>query len=258
MHCSLEYRHAVSPALVSRAGTLVAVVLLHSILGNASVLAQVNVSINAENVLAPVPATGIGLHTSVYANQFGNAVLPGRIAESGVEMLRYPGGSYSDIYHWTNHTATGGYAASQSHFGRFVQIMDQAGTAGMVTINYGSSHQYMKGGQPKEAAAWVAYANGDAGLYGTANDIVIGVDDEGNNWRTVGYWARLRTLTAAQNPDNQYDFLAIDRDQPIGIKYWEVGNELNGNGYYSDFDANWNWERDLHAPSGAVRGNNPP
>lgn len=220
--------------------------------------AQVNVQVNAGIVLASLPSTGgIGLHTSVYANQFGNTVVPTRIAESGVELLRYPGGSYADIYHWTNHTATGGYAASQSHFGRFVQIMDQAGTRGMVTVNYGSSHQYTRGGQPKEAAAWVAYANGNASLFGTANDITIGVDDEGNNWRTVGYWARLRTLSATQNTDNQYDLLAIDRDQPIGIKYWEIGNELNGNGFYSDLNANWNWERDLHAPSGAVRGNNP-
>jgi hypothetical protein len=230
---------------------------LHNVLGGSALFAQVSVSVNAGSVIAALPSTGIGLHTSVYANQFGNAVVPGRIAESGVEMLRYPGGSYSDIYHWTNHTATGGYAASQSHFGRFVQIMDQAGTQGMVTVNYGSSHQYTRGGQPKEAAAWVAYANGDASLFGTANDISIGVDDEGNNWRTVGYWARLRMLSAAQNTDNQYDFLAIDRDQPIGIKYWEIGNELNGNGYYSDIDANWNWERDLHAPAGSVRGNNP-
>ena len=30
-------------------------------------------------------------------------------------------------------------------------------------------------------AAWVAYANGDASVYGTPEDIVIGVDDEGND-----------------------------------------------------------------------------
>jgi hypothetical protein len=234
-----------------------AAALLHIGLGGGALLAQVNVTVNSANVVSALPLGGIGLHTSVYANQFGNAVVPSRIAESGVEMLRYPGGSYSDIYHWSNHTATGGYAASQSNFGRFAQIMEQAGTQGMVTINYGSSHQSTMGGQPKEAAAWVAYANGDASLYGTAADVSIGVDAEGNNWRTVGYWARLRTLTAAQNSDNQYDFLAINHDQPIGIKYWEIGNELNGAGYYSDIDSNWNWETDVHAPPGATRGNNP-
>ncbi len=229
---------------------------LQTSLRSSAAIAQVNVSVNAGSVVASLPSTAIGLHTSVYANQWGNAVLPSRIAEAGIDLLRYPGGSYSDIYHWSNHTASGGYSANQSDFGRFVQIMDQAGTQGMVTVDYGSSHQFTKEGQPKEAAAWVAYANGDASLYGSPNDITLGIDDEGNNWRTVGYWAHLRTLTAAQNPDNQYDFLAIGRSQPVGIKYWEIGNEINGNGYYSDINANFNWENDLHAPMGAGRGNN--
>ncbi len=223
---------------------------------NSPLFGQVNVSINAGNVVAKLPDTGIGMHTSVYANQFGNAVVPGRIAESGVELLRYPGGSYSDIYHWSNHTADGGYAASQAHFGRFVQILDQSNTEAMVTINYGSSFQNTMGGQPQEAAAWVAYANGDANLFGTANDVTIGIDEEGNDWKTAGYWARLRTLTADQNTDNQYDFLAVDRDAPLGIKYWEIGNEINGNGYYSDVNSDFNWEQDRHAPAGQVEGNN--
>jgi hypothetical protein len=235
---------------------LLAGVLLQCSFGSTAAFAQVNVSVNAADIVATLPSTAIGLHTSVYANQWGNTALPGRIAEAGIDVLRYPGGSYSDIYHWSNHTATGGYSANQSDFGRFVQVMDQAGTQGMVTVDYGSSHQSTMGGQPKEAAAWVAYANGNASLYGTPNDITLGVDSEGNDWRTVGYWAHLRSLTAAQNPDNQYDYLAIGRAQPVGIKYWEIGNEINGNGYYSDVNANFNWENDLHAPTGAGRGNN--
>ena len=90
------------------------------------------------------------------------------------------------------------------------------------------------GGQPQEAAAWVAYANADASIYGTANDIALGVDAEGNNWKTAGYWAKLRASTPAEYStwaaaDGVYDsrnaFLAIDRDAPVGIKYWEIGNE---------------------------------
>ena len=222
--------------------------------------AAINVALNVDTsaVRAVMPDIGIGLHTSVYANQFDEPELPGLLADSGVQMLRYPGGNYASIYHWTSHIATGGYAASASHFGNFVDLLlDGSGATGMVTVNYGSSHQHTMGGQPKEAAAWVAYANGDASLYGTPNDLVLGVDAEGNDWRTVGYWARLRGMTPAQTPDNQYDRLAIDHDQPIGIQYWEIGNEINGNGYYSDIDANWNWQTDLHAPPGSVRGNNP-
>src|SRR5262245_9125043 len=63
----------------------------------ASLFAQVNVSVNAGNTLAEMPATGIGLHTSVYANIFGAASLPGEIAASGVQLLRYPGGNYASI-----------------------------------------------------------------------------------------------------------------------------------------------------------------
>ena len=50
--------------------------LLHSLFGSTAVLAQVNVTVNAGSVVAALPSTAIGLHTSVYANQFGNAVLP--------------------------------------------------------------------------------------------------------------------------------------------------------------------------------------
>jgi len=228
-----------------------------ALLWRQTALGQVTVNIDASNVLAVMPDIGIGLHTSVYANNFTQPTLPAEIAAGGIQMLRYPGGSYSDLYHWTSHVATNGYAASGSHFGNFVtRLMEGSGAQGMVTINYGSSHQYTRGGQPQEAAAWVAYANGDASLYGTPEDIVIGVDGEGNDWRSVGYWARLRSLTAAENTDNQYDRLAVNRDDPIGIQYWEIGNEINGNGYYSDFDANWNWEVDLHG-GGAPDGNNP-
>src|SRR5262249_47317711 len=114
------------------------------------------------------------------------------------------------------------------------------------------------GGQPQEAAAWVAYANGDASIYGTANDITIGVDAEGNNWRTVGYWAHLRTLTPASNPDNQYDFLAINRAAPIGVKYWEIGNETFGTGYYNQSPTNSSgfdpgYSESLFAPYGIDR-----
>ena len=225
---------------------LVVLIAVSATFSSAPLLAQVSVSVNANTVLATMPDVGINLHTSVYSNNFAQPALPGQIAAGGIQMLRYPGGNYADIYHWSNHTASGGYAASATHFGSFVsRLLDGSGAQGMVTVNYGASHQDTMPGQPKEAAAWVAYANADASLYGTENDVTIGVDDEGNDWRTVGYWARLRGLTAAENTDNQYDFLAINRDAPIGIKYWEVGNELNGNGYYS---TGLDWQHDLHAP----------
>ena len=56
----------------------------------------------------------------------------------------------------------------------------------VITVNTGSAIKYTSptshdgvpthNGQPQEAAAWVAYANADARVYGTPQDIALGVD----------------------------------------------------------------------------------
>jgi len=80
-------------------------------------------------------------------------------------------------------------------------------------------------GTSKEAAAAVAYFNG----YIT-DTRTIGVDIRGTNWYTVGHWAALRA--EAGYPE------------PIGIRFWEVGNEV----YASRPDTGgalcqpWGWE----------------
>jgi autotransporter-associated beta strand protein len=69
----------------------------------------------------------------------------------------------------------------------------------------------------------------------------LGTDAQGNNWRTVGYWAKLRASTANQYQtwataagvyDSTNSFLAINHSASFGIKYWEIGNETFGAGYY--------------------------
>ena len=273
------------------------------------VCAQINVSLNVNTSIAKaaLPDGGLALHTSVYTNNFTNSSLDNRIQEAGIEMLRYPGGSYSDFYHWSvppqapyyrnygtlltdlpaanvPHPFTPGteptvnppwpyaYYAGGASFPNFIRLVDntdadhaQAGsgrnTQAMITVNYGSSlgnldpqgvWRSTKGGQPQEAAAWVAYSNSDPSIYGTPNDVPIGADAEGINWRTAGYWAKLRASTASEyqtwaTADGVYDsvnsFLAMNHDAPVGIQYWEIGNEIGGNGYTGT-----QWEFDLHAP----------
>jgi hypothetical protein len=269
-----------------------------------------NVSVDAAGVSGTVPEGALALHTSVYANQFANSQLDDRLIESGAQMLRYPGGSYSDTFHFSvpptqpyytccnnglpdvtqPHPITPyqgadpavdppgnefpyGYYASSSHFPNFINLLDATGSQAMITVNYGSSLGNFdagsgkwlstKGGQPEEAAAWVAYANSDPGIYGTEDDVVIGVDDEGINWKTAGYWARLRASTQGEYQswamiDGVYDpaneFLALNRDDPVGIKFWEIGNEINGNGFYG---SGVNWEQDLHGAYDGSRTNDP-
>jgi autotransporter-associated beta strand protein len=241
--------------------TLDLVCALAVVLGLAAPVTAVNVGVNVNNTIITMPQNGIGLHTSVYSNlDYASTTLASRIVESGVDVLRGPGGSYSDMYQWSTHSSNAGaYCASGTNFANFVRLMNNSGTNGMITIDYGDpskaqdlSSPNVVGGQPKEAAAWVAYANASASIYNTPNDVTLGTDAQGTNWYTAGYWARLRSSTvtqyrvwsqAAGTYNSAYEFLAMNRPNPVGIKYWEIGNEVGGNGYTGT-----QWEFDAHAP----------
>jgi len=146
--------------------------------------AAVNVTVNATEGLGTIPATGYGLNSAVWDSQMNVPAVQDLLGQAGVGMLRYPGGSYGDIYHWQDNTAPGGYVAPGTDFDSFMGTVKKIGAQPILIANYGS-------GTPAEAAGWVQYAN-----------------------VTKGY----------------------------GAKYWEIGNELYGNGYYGS-----DWETDNHA-----------
>lgn len=218
-----------------------------------------NVTVNVTSNLFPISNTAYGLHTSVYDNQNGNAALPGLLIGSDVNTLRYPGGGYADVYHWSvdelspwwGEAGDYGYQGPDTDFGNFVGLLSNAQCQAIITVDLGSGQLWNSGhtelvvpptnAAPQEAAAWVAYANGNSALYGTTNDITLGFDSLSNNWRTVGFWAKLRSSTQAQYQswaasngvyDSTFNFLAINHPVPVGIKYWEIGNEQFGTGYY--------------------------
>ena len=229
------------------------------------------VLVDASAVLTTVPTNFYGLHTSVYDTSLSDSgVLPGLLADTGITTLRYPGGGYSDNYHWAQFSITpfysstspacyiqaDGYMASDGDFGTFARLLKASGTQGMITVNYGTSVADALGskttgtdgqhdcsepntyGQPQEAAAWVAYANGSA-----SNTQVIGLDSTGFDWKTVGYWAALRAASPLP-VDDGYNFLRLGFTAPLAIPYWEIGNEM----YYNGWSTNHNAETDNHAP----------
>ncbi|HZP50931.1 MAG TPA: hypothetical protein VFB40_07170, partial [Actinocrinis sp.] len=149
----------------------------------ASAATAVAVTVNATTGLATVPSNGIGLNTAVYDGNMNDAAAPGLIKAAGIDALRYPGGSYSDIYNWQTNVAQGGYDAPNTSFTDFMGTVQATGAHPIITANYGT-------GTPALAAAWVQNA------------------DVTNNY---------------------------------GIQYWEVGNEVYGNGTYGA-----NWEADGH------------
>jgi hypothetical protein len=110
------------------------------------------------------------------------------------------------------------------------------------------------GGEPAEAAAWVAYLNGSP-----SNTQAIGKDSKGNDWQTVGYWATLRGSDPLPTDDGK-NVLRIGHAQPFGIQLWTIGNDVHNNGYYGQdhtvgadykttglFGQSYPMEPDLHA-----------
>jgi hypothetical protein len=145
--------------------------------------APVNVTVNAGESLGTIPGTAYGLNQAVWDSQMNTPASVTLEKQAGIGMMRYPGGSYGDIYHWQDNTAPGGFVAPGTDFDSFMSTAKAVGAQPVIIANYGS-------GTPQEAANWVQYAN-----------------------VTKGY----------------------------GVKYWEIGNEIYGNGYYGA-----DWETDNH------------
>lgn len=114
--------------------------------------APVAVTVNARAALAAMPDTAIGTNHAIWDSYLGTDETADRLKGAGATLLRYPGGSYSDIYHWADHTAPGGYVAPGTDFDTYMRAVQRTGAKPMVTANYGT-------GTAQEAAAWVRHAN---------------------------------------------------------------------------------------------------
>ncbi|KAB8188638.1 alpha-L-arabinofuranosidase [Nonomuraea phyllanthi] len=142
------------PRTLLRAASAFALTLtaLSAPAAHADDVTPVAVTVNARAALATVPETGIGTNHAIWDSNLGTDETADLLKDAGVKLLRYPGGSYSDIYHWADHTAPGGYVAPDTDFDTFMSGVRRTGAQAMVTANYGT-------GTAEEAAAWVRQAN---------------------------------------------------------------------------------------------------
>jgi alpha-N-arabinofuranosidase len=89
-----------------------------------------------------------------------------RVEELSPTVLRYPGGSMSDTYHWKDGIgALSGRKRNEHFFSKsaqvvamgtreFLELCEATGAVPLITVNVAS-------GTPQEAAEWVAYTNGE-------------------------------------------------------------------------------------------------
>lgn len=185
--------------------------------------ALVHLTANRAQALRTADFRWAGVNAVMWDGDFDAATTISLMKEMGVKLLRAPGGSQSDDYHWDSNTTDNNTWTWQTSFANLVHVAPNIGAQAIITVNYGS-------GTPNEAAAWVAYANGR-----TTNTLSLGVDLGGMNWQTVGYWASLRAAAPLGHDDGR-NFLRLSRSAPFGYAYWEIGNECYGT-----------WETDTNA-----------
>ncbi|HEU5070944.1 MAG TPA: alpha-L-arabinofuranosidase [Verrucomicrobiae bacterium] len=117
--------------------------------------AMVNVAVVATQTVATVDERHFGVNLAVWDGYYdppNDTTTTALLQEMGCTLVRLPGGSLSDEYHWatgTTLTNTWQWAAS---FADLVRVCTNAGVQACVTVNYGT-------GTPEEAAAWVRHAN---------------------------------------------------------------------------------------------------
>jgi hypothetical protein len=145
------------------------------------------VDVSAGFTMNTVGPEAYGVDTAVYDGYLTATGVSTLLTQAGIGAIRYPGGSYADIFNFISGTdqtvQPGGYMASNTTFNLWMSdLVIPEGGHPIITVNYGSNLTNNSGGEPSVAASWVQYAN----------------------------------------VTNNYN-----------IVYWEIGNEVYGNGYYS-------------------------
>src|SRR4051794_19620956 len=104
------------------AGVAIAVVALTTTdVPAAAATGTVHVTVNAHEGLGTVPSTAYGANQAVWDANMNTPPTVDLLGAAGVGMMRYPGGSYGDGFHWQTNTMTGdGYIAPGTDFDSFM------------------------------------------------------------------------------------------------------------------------------------------
>jgi len=141
-----------------------------------------SVSVDQSNPGIAVTNQILGMNLAVWYDIATNkTAIVDAFQAAGIQAVRWPGGSTSDVYHWANNSYCSSYASPNSTFSNFVNdIVTPAGLDLALTADYGTNTACTGPGDPTEAAAWVA----DAKTLGiTVSHMTVGNEEYGS-WET--------------------------------------------------------------------------
>ena len=185
--------------------------------------ASYTISVDRSNVLTKIPRSIAGNNANIWMGDMINeTILLDYITTLHPHIIRFPGGSLSDVYFWNANknmppadaptqlvNADGSLSASGYWYGKnteswtisldkYYTMLTQTGNQGLITINYGYA-RYGTGANPVAAAAhlaadWVRYDNGRTKYWEIGNE-------------NFGDWEAGYRINTANNKDGQPEYL---------------------------------------------------
>ncbi len=150
---------------------------------SAAVTANATVTVNQSGSGIAVSDMILGMNLASWYDVVDNdtGILSGFDA-AGIKAVRWPGGSWSDLYHWSTNTnclsTTDGSPAANDTFANFVSDIVKPGALDVsLTADYGTNAACNGGGDPTEAAAWAAEA---VSLGANVSHITVGNEEYGS------------------------------------------------------------------------------
>jgi alpha-L-arabinofuranosidase len=176
--------------------------------------------INTAGARTPIDPRVFGTNIPAWlgAQQLTNPSFLARARNSGMSVVRLPGGSWSNSYDWLaceqgEAGCNWPWAARPSDF---IAMVEAVGAEVMWTVSPNTTSL--------QAAALVAFFNGDVD-----DDRPLGIDVRGRDWLTVGHWAQLRRESG--------------HPEPLKVMLWEFGNEIYAAAPPATGDCvEWGWE----------------
>ena len=149
-------------------GFTAAALLMILAAGPAQAQLKAKVTVDPSQAKAVLYTTSIGVSADRWDATAYDAATIHLLRQAGITNLRFPGNGGTDaLYHWSTGTIVNPYTddrapafAKEKMFPAVVPLIDTLGSA-IVSVNYGTNLDGSGGGEPAEAAAWVAYANGN-------------------------------------------------------------------------------------------------
>jgi hypothetical protein len=187
----------------------------------------------------------LGMNMAAWYDPTTSAIVPA-FQLAGIQVVRWPGGSWSDDYHWATNTMCGNTPNSNATFAKFASDLVTPGSFDVaLTANYGTNSTCNGPGQPSEAAAWITqakainahvshmtvgneeYGNWEDDLHTAKNDATTYAAAVGTASTSAGYYAQIKAADSSVlvgvdvNPGNSpaWDPIVLANSQYDFVEY---------------------------------------